>query len=155
MGRLYPGALSWADYSKVVATRRGAVPRQYRLRAEFIFRIERQLRLRLPVVRHRMCMPATLSVWSCALALWRQFTAAPGFDPVSVEEQAQVLVDCLLAVAASEILGMDLSESRFYEENRLLQSDLKACHAADIFDCIARDLSEGVLGSVKLEPHMD
>ena len=80
-GETFPGALCWFDYIGLVATCRGAVPRQHRLRAEFQFRIERQLRLRLRLVRERLPMPATLSVWACALGLWRHFTGHGGFRP--------------------------------------------------------------------------
>ena len=124
----------------VVATRRSAVPIQHRLRAELVFRIERQLRLRMGLVQGRVGLPAALSVWACALAVWRRFSATPGLDLAVPEEQTAVLVDCLLSVAASEVLGMDSSESPFYDGTTLLQSDLKARHDDDIFDCIEHDL---------------
>ena len=125
----------------VVATRRGAVPIQHRRRAEFIFRIERQLRLGMRLVQQRLHLPAALSVWAGALVVWRRFSAEPGFDQDSVEEQAPVFVDCLLAVTAPRVLRMDSSESLFYEGNRLLYADLKVRHEDDIFDCIEHDLT--------------
>ena len=80
-------------------------------------------------------MPATLSIWACALGLWRRFSAQQGFDPVSHLDYPEVLVDCLLCVSASEVLCMDSSESPFYDRNRVLRSDLTARHAdaADVF----------------------
>ena len=81
MGRLFPGALSWFDYSQVVATRRGAVPREHRLRAEFIFRIERQLRLRLPVVRETFPMPATLERMGLCIGVVEAVLCRTGLRP--------------------------------------------------------------------------
>ena len=49
-------------------------------------------------------------------------------------------MDCVLAVTASRVLGMDSSESLFHESSRLLIADLKVRHEADIFDCIEHDL---------------
>ena len=141
MGRLYPGTLTWYECSMVVATSRGAVPPQLWHRAAFIFRIERQLRLRSRLVQHRLGMPTALSVFSGALMLWRRFSAEPGFDTVTVrEEEVSAFVDCLLAVTASRVLGMDSPESLWYEFNRLLIADLKVRHDMNLFDCIEEDL---------------
>ena len=127
----------------VVATRRGAVPTQLWHRAAFIFRIERQLRLRSRLVQQRLEMPTALTVWAGALLLWRRFSAEPGFDPVNArEEEAPAFVDCVLAVTASRVLGMDSSESLFHESSRPLIADLKVRHDADLFDCIEHDLFE-------------
>ena len=144
MGRLYPGLLLWFDYVEVVATCRGAVPRQHRLRAEFIFRIERQLRLRLRVVRDWMPMPATLSIWAVALGEWRRFSAEPGFDPVRYEDHPGLLVDCLLYVFCLEVLVMDSPKSPFYDDHRALRSDLMAPHVdhLDVWECVEHELHE-------------
>ena len=49
-------------------------------------------------------------------------------------------MDCLLAVTASRVLGMDSPESLWYEGNRLLIADLKVRHDMNLFDCIEEDL---------------
>ena len=126
----------------VVATCRGAVSWQLRRRATRIFDIERQLRLRLRVVRHRVGLPAALSTWACALGQWRRLSAQPGFDPVVDLEYPEVLVDALLAVAAEAVLNMDKPRSPFYDSQRVLRSDLMARHAdgADVFEETESDL---------------
>ena len=73
--------------------------------------------------------------------MWRRFSAEPGFDTVTVrEEEVSAFVDCLLAVTASRVLGMDSPESLWYESNRLLIADLKVRHDMNLFDCIEEDL---------------
>ena len=87
-------------------------------------------------------MPATLSVWACALGLWRHFSAHRGFDPVNHQDYPEVLVDCLLYVSAQDVLSLDSSESPFYDMNNLLLLDLTGLHAddADVFARIKQSL---------------
>ena len=96
-------------------------------------------------------MPATLSVWACALGLWRRFSAQRGFDPVRHEDYPEVLVDALLSVAASEVLCMVSTESPFYCSNRVLRSDLMARHAdvADVFE----ETESGLLAQLQACEH--
>ena len=140
MGRLYPGALSWWDYSTVVATRRSAVPLEHRHRAESVFRIERKLRLGGRVVQQWVGLPAALSIWGKALEVWRSCCAAPGFDLLVAEEQTPLLVDCLLSVATVLKVKVDSSESPFYNKGWQLRCVLKARHTAEIFGCVEADL---------------
>ena len=129
--RTFPDVLEWGDYSQAVAICRSAVPAAHRRHACLVFGIERQLRLRGQFVRRRLDLPAALSLWACALAQWRSFSSSPGFDPVLARDQAPVLVDCLLSVAAA-LTPYNVGETR-------LRADLRALHDCDAFDriCIA------------------
>ena len=83
-------------------------------------------------------MPATLSVWACALGLWRHFTGHGGFDPVNHQQYPGVLVDCLLYVSAHDVLSWDSSESPFQDMQDALTLALRGPHAdvADVFALI-------------------
>ena len=104
--RIRPNMLDWNEFLPLVATSRRAVPPQHQAHDRMLFGVERMLRLRCQFVRTRVSLPDALSVWSCALALWRSYRVSQAFAPVQVvEARSAVFVDSLLSVAAAQSPG--------------------------------------------------
>ena len=129
--RIYPGTLSWCDYVPAIAICRSAAPAMHVAHARMVFRIERLLRLRGRFVRERVGLPTALSVWACALRMWRAFSTSSSFDSVVASTTDDVLVDCLLSVASAQ--------SPYYTSDTGLRADLRSGHDASLFDrvCVA------------------
>ena len=89
--RIYPGALSWDDYVPAVAICRSAAPDCHLARARMVFKIERLLRLRGRYVRERIGLQRALSIWACALAVWRAFPHLR----VSTQSSPAITMECL------------------------------------------------------------
>ena len=142
-GKIFPGALSWEEYMPAIAICRSAAPVAHLDRARVIFRIERLLRLRGKFVRRQVQLPAALSIWAGALALWRGLSSSSGFDPVDpvfAKNNEGMLVDCMLSMASAR--------SSLFPCDSHLRVQLRTEHDATRFDFTCATL-------VNALPHMD
>ena len=106
------GLLRWEDYLPVAAVCRMALNLgQQELRVKFGYTVERMIRIRAGSLRRWVSTPSALSIWAGALALWRTYSAQPGFDPSAVAGQEAMTVDCFLACSRSVFHHEGLRES--------------------------------------------
>ena len=94
--RIYPGALQWEDYRHALAICRGAGPADHMTRARVVFRVERLMRLRGRAIRERVGTPTALSIWACALALWRTHCQRTGLVLVVARDGEDAVAEVLL-----------------------------------------------------------